>query len=248
MKPASIVLTTITAAACLGLSTPLSQAVVLANFNFAAVTGNAASTISSASTVTGSGYTVGPFSGGTGLQGSVPNTGAITATSTTGSANTQHLVVRVGGTDATSRADEAGAITANDFYGFTITPDAGAPLSLTSLSFQLGRSGTFSGRVFVRSSLDGYATTLFSDDLTSATTTLVSATPIDLTAGFADLTEAVTFRFYFADNSASITDADTTASIVYRIDNITLEGVPEPASAVLLGAAGIIPLVRRRRA
>lgn len=247
MKHASLAL-----AAGICLSAPLSHAVVLANYNFQAVTGGAASTVSTASTVTGAGYSLTTFTGGVGLQGTLTPAGPITATSTTGvgtTTNTQHLVVRVGGTDATSRTEEAAAVTANDYYGFTITPDAGASLSLTTLSYDFSRSGTYSGRIFVRSSLDGFTSTIHTNDLPTSTNTLGAATPINLTAGFANLTEAVTFRFYFADNSASLTDVDTNAGTVYRLDNFILEGsvVPEPGSTLLLGLGAAGFLIRRRR-
>ena len=180
----------------------------------------------------------------------MPDTGAITATSTTGvgtTTNSRHLVVRVGGTDATARTEEQAAVTANDYYGFTITPDVGAPLTLTSLSFDLTRSGTFSGRVFVRSSLDGYTANLYTNDLPASSNTLAPITPITLGAAFTDVSQPVTFRIYFADDSSTRVDTDTNSGIVYRLDNVSLQGVPEPGSTLLLvlGAAGF--LTRRKR-
>lgn len=245
MKLASTVLT-----AGLTFLAPPAQAAVLANYDFQVTTGGAATTISAASIVTGSGYGLTTFTGGVGLRGMLDPAGAITATSTTGVTdftNTRHLVVRVGGTDATSRTDEGGAVTANDYYGFTITPDPGTTLSLSSLSYDFSRSGTFSGRIFVRSSLDGYVNTIHVNDLPNSSNTLGAATPIDLTGSFGNITEAVTFRFYFADDSATRTDVDTNPGIVYRIDNVILQGtIPEPGSTLMLGL-GLGALFARRR-
>ena len=253
MKPYSFATTTAAAVIALCavcLSASRTEGAVLALYDFETTTGGAASTISSASTVSGPGYSLSTFTGGIGLQGSVPDTGAITATSTTGvgtTTNSRHLVVRVGGTDATARTEEQAAVTANDYYGFTITPDVGAPLTLTSLSFDLTRSGTFSGRVFVRSSLDGYTANLYTNDLPASSNTLAPITPIALGAAFTDVSEPVTFRIYFADDSSTRVDTDTNSGIVYRMDNVSLQGVPEPGSTLLLvlGAAGF--LTRRKR-
>lgn len=102
-----------------------SQAAILANYDFQVVGGSTANTVSTASTVSSSSYTASALSGGDGLKGSIPTAGAITAPSTTGATNTQHLVVRVSGTDAADENDKAGAIAANDYYGVYGDPECG---------------------------------------------------------------------------------------------------------------------------
>lgn len=237
------------------LCSSFAHAATLAEFDFATTTGTAAATISATSIVTGSGYSLSSFTGGAGLQGTVTTVSSggvetqspITAASVTGTDNTRHLVVRVGGTNATSRTDEEGAVSFNDYYGFTITPDAGSVLSLTSLTYDATRTGNFDGRIFLRSSLDGYNSTIHTYDLLSAPAALTNIGSISLPSSFSSLTSAVTFRFYFADNSASLTGIDTNAGLVYRIDNLKLEGtVPEPGSVLLIGM-GALGILRRRR-
>lgn len=226
------------------------HAATLVTYNFStqtsvdnAVSGNAVGTTP--------GFSATPFTAGTGLQGNVSGSDpafSITGSSTTnpaGGSNTRHMFVRVGGTNATSATDEAGAVAANDYYTFTATPSAGFSLNLTSLNFDLARSGgSFTGNLFIRSSLDGFTSNLFSDTAASGSTGLTT-TGLTLDSSFQNLTTPVEFRFYFADNGTTTTDN----SVVFRLDNVVLSGdvIPEPGSAALL-AFGALGLAFRRRA
>src|SRR5688572_21521798 len=137
---------------------------ILLTYDFQ-TTGTTDNALSAANTVTPTAnYTVSDFTAGVGLQGNVPNSNpafSITGFSTTGSisGNTRHMFVRVGGTDG---AIPATAIAANDYYSFTVTPSAGFALNLSSLAFDLTR-GVTSTEVFVRTSIDSFGTTIFSE-------------------------------------------------------------------------------------
>src|SRR6218665_2343219 len=58
----------------------------------------------------------------------------------------------------TDGANEAGAVTANDYFQFTITPTVGNTMSLTQISLDFAASFNTQPRGFaLRSNLDGYA-------------------------------------------------------------------------------------------
>ena len=82
--------------------------------------------------------------------------------------------------------------------------------------------------VFVRSSIDGYASNIGST-FTQAWDTTTTGRSIDLSApAFQDITTATTFRLYIFDSGVD------TASNGLRLDNVVLNGdvlvVPEPSS------------------
>lgn len=240
MKPFPVLLTLF--AACITSS----NAAILVHYDFLSTSGSAATTISTANIINPSGYTASTLLGGPGLQGSISPAGDITATSTTNTAegNTKHLVIRTIGTDSTGATDITGAIAANDYYGFTIQATSGQALNLTSFGIDLGQSGGFSGNVYLRSSLDGFSTNLNVYSMSGLSTTLSTQTAVNLNpATFSNLTEAVTFRLYFADNSSA-----TTTGVVFRVDNVILNGdvIPEPTSSAL-AALGVVALASRRR-
>jgi hypothetical protein len=135
-------------------------------------------------------------------------------------------------------ASAAIALTNNKYFEFTITPNAGFLLDLTSLTFDAARGGGGTPRGYVvRSSLNSFATDLATADLLTVRPTYTPVS-IDL-SGFADAAGAVTFRVYSYSPGAG-------SSVDY--DNITVNGsvVPEPATG-LLGVSGIVLLTVRRR-
>jgi hypothetical protein len=142
---------------------------------------------------------------------------------------------------------------ANDgFFSFTVTPDSGFELDLSSLSFLIAKGGASETRNYeVRSSLTG-ATSLAGPAMPAAVrgdgTAGMDNVSIDLT-GFSELqnvTTAVTFQFITA------TTGNFNASLEW--DDITLGGdvsvVPEPSTYAALLGLGALGLVmwRRRRA
>lgn len=127
----------------------------------------------------------------------------------------------------------ANAITNNDYWEFTLSPDSGYKASLTSLTLQFQRSdGNSPTSLFIRSNIDSYASNLFSDSSLPASPTAFESGTLTLSSlpAFQDLTAPVTFRIYaFGSNN-------TTSSL--RIDNVVLNGsviaVPEASSSLLL--------------
>ncbi len=134
----------------------------------------------------------------------------------------------------TDGSTQSGAITANDYYTFTITPNPGVTLNLTTLSFDFANytnSGVFpTENIFARSSFDN-----FSANLAAATTVSAASAGtftnvnISLTAaGFQNVTAPIEFRLYIFD---STTNVDKGA----LVDNVILQSVPEPSVYMLLG-------------
>jgi len=137
----------------------------------------------------------------------------------------------------------------NDYYTFTITPEANFLVTLTRLELDERRSGTGIGAWAVYSSLDSYGAALGTFTVPDDTNTRVNQ-GVDLPGGFVDLPSAVTFRIYgyLAEGAAG----------TWRIDNVELLGdvtpVPEPAEwglicvVGLLGVCGLHTWRERRRA
>lgn len=147
----------------------------------------------------------------------------------------------------------------NTYIEFTITPTV-AGLDLTAFRFNHSTSrltistepnvypDNFLSGLAVFASLDGFASTpvagdalFISEGNTTGTSTNLGNKDFALT-GFENLTpsDTVTFRVYAygtGDHFQQIT----------RIDNISIEGIPEPSSVVLLGMAASIISLRRRK-
>lgn len=227
----------------------VSQGAVLLTYNFQ-TTGTTNNALSAANTIAPTtNYAVSDFTAGAGLQGNVVDSNpvfTITGFSTTGSVdgNTRHMFVRVGGTDG---ATQAAAITANDYYSFTISPTAGFALNLSSLAFDLTR-GTSTAEVFVRTSLDSFGTSIFADNSSPTGTTISPVTSVALGSSYQNITAPFEVRFYFADNTTSTT---TNSIVNSRLDNIVLNGdlvaIPEPGASLLFAFAALPVIGRRRR-
>ena len=90
-----------------------------------------------------------------------------------------------------NNASLANAITDNDYFEWTISPNSGFEMSLTSIDFNYQRSSTGPQNAAIRSSLDGYTTSIQSfSNLGESDSRSVSLT------GFDNLDSSVTFRFY----------------------------------------------------
>ncbi|HEY0947451.1 MAG TPA: hypothetical protein VGD81_19365 [Opitutaceae bacterium] len=166
-------------------------------------------------------------------------------------------------TGAKDGSDEfSGTLNAAAYYEFTITPEAGYALSLTSLTFGAGRSSTGPRQFSLRSNAgaDGFATNLtgaasntnisvtggnifqFVDNNSSST---YAGNSVTLTGGdFTDVTAAITFRLYAFNAEAGGS---------FRIDNFAISGsasaIPEPSTYVTIAAicafAGVLGVRRR---
>ena len=143
------------------------------------------------------------------------------------------------------------AILQNSWFSFTVTPDSGYSLSLTSLTFNTSYDGidgaaAVSANWFVRSSLDGFSSNI-GTTFNQAYTTTLSLQPrtVDLTASlFQDVTSPVTFRIYIYDGSVS-------SGKYVRVNDVVLNGnvsvVPEPTTCGLAIFAGLVATLGARK-
>lgn len=187
---------------------------------------------------------------GWGTTGIVNNAGAAAAPSI--------RFLRVGQVTGT----ESDAVTANDYFEFTITPDSGFSMGLDTLEMDIAAT-TGTGTIaltwvntshwFVRTSLDSFGTTVGSVSVshTGGGTSNYSHASISFSGGaYEALTAPTTFRLY----NYSVATGGTLAnqnSFVNRIDNIQLTGdvstIPEPSHyALIFGAASALVLVGRK--
>ena len=166
------------------------------------------------------------------------------------------LYARSSVTHSANQISRVNAIADGDYFNFSVTPDAGYEMDLTSFQFDFGytRNGSFEGKQFkayLLTSIDGFVDA--GDIVGSKTidigpntsTPVYTATTIDLSgAQFQNITSATEFRIYIADNTGA-------NDYIHRIDNITLNGsvsvIPEPATFGLLGFGALVTMVLRRR-
>ena len=166
----------------------------------------------------------------TGTQNAGCPTGTVTtqpanASFGTGNAFTSANVICASGgaadTYRTSGWNTTGTIDLTEYHQFTITPNTGYTLTLTSFSFFNQNTNTMNW--FVRSSVDNFNT-----NIGSGTSSATAATPSFALPGSYINLGATTFRIY-------ITGADN-ATDVLRIDNVSLSGsvvcTPPAAPAV----------------
>ena len=137
----------------------------------------------------------------------------------------------------------------NDYYEFTITPDANIAMDLTNLTFTYRRSGTGPTMLEIRSSRDGFATAFAGVDNLNDTSN--HRTGFGL-FGFNDLQSAVTFRIYgFAAGGAAGTLRLGLSGTSTLVNNLQVSGqldpIPEPATLLLIGAGLSALRLRRRR-
>lgn len=143
------------------------------------------------------------------------------------------------------------AVTANDYFTFTLTPVPGGQMSLTSLTFDIANftnDGTFSAiSFFVRSSTNGFSSNVgVTQNVLAGSNGVFQAATISLSAAaFQNVSSPIEFRIYLQDG---VTDPDRGG----LIDNVTVNGtaIPEPATYMLFGVGLLIcaQQFRKRRA
>lgn len=133
----------------------------------------------------------------------------------------------------------AEAIANQQYFEFDVFPDGGFEFNIWSLLFDSARGGASAPRGWVlRSSLDGFSTTLGQAEIPTAQPDL-TAFEVPLGPEFTDLTDPVTFRFYgYAPESPGVG---------LYFDNIVVMGevVPEPSGFVLVVLGLFLALGRR---
>ncbi|HMP06935.1 MAG TPA: hypothetical protein PJ982_11330, partial [Lacipirellulaceae bacterium] len=101
-------------------------------------------------------------------------------------------------------ASQTAATSANDYLSFTVTPNDGAQMSLSHLTFDLRRSSDSGAndRYFIRSSVDGFTENLAADDMSGDRfeTYFVSLIGDE----FQRLQESIEFRIYFFDTAGHV--------------------------------------------
>jgi hypothetical protein len=162
MKTNRIVMTAVTAA--LAMLANNAGAAIIATYNLAGAAGGEAS--SAAPTISGN----------------------VTATSITRGAG---LTANAGGNSFNS-ANFATTFDATKYVQLGIAPTAGNSLTLNNLFFNTQRSNTGPATVEIRSSLDGYATTI----ATISPPASLAAQSVALPAAFSSLSSGVTFRLF----------------------------------------------------
>ncbi|MBX3741064.1 MAG: hypothetical protein KF712_08745 [Akkermansiaceae bacterium] len=224
--------------ACLG-GVAMSPAATVASYQF---DGGSATPTSSD---TDPNSTAQPFGVGSGING-----GALrysTYNYTTGNRSAAMFTAETNGTD------EISTVAANDYWTFTVTAVTGT-LNLDTLSFNYGGSINIEGTIFVRSSVDAFATTIYTTGayLVASGAGVNGFTPpggssphlalINLASNpaYQGLT-SVEFRLYGFDNSSTTTD---TGGV--RIDNVQLTTIPEPSALLTAGFLFLLPFTRRR--
>jgi hypothetical protein len=148
-------------------------------------------------------------------------------------------------TNATNRNDLEGAITASDYWSFTITPQTGYSLDISSVSFaHVEGHNAIGARFYLLSSVGGFASSSSLGSLAGPGSNN-TYTPINLGSAFDDIQSAVEFRIYAADESTNGSDPRRVA-----IDNVrftfTATEVPEPTSLLSVACLGMLCLRRRR--
>ena len=125
----------------------------------------------------------------------------------------------------------AAAVANNQYFQFSAAADPGYALNFSSLTFNAGKGGSSSPRGWVlRSSLDGFGSTIATADITSIQPTLTPYS-IDLSgAGFQNLASEVTLRLYDY--------APTAGGVGMFYDDITLNGSVTTGSLVRYEAPG----------
>ena len=190
------------------IASPMCQAELITTFDFTGAPGNQASTPGTATNSAAGHLTVGNIARGPG----------VTASAATNSIS--------------STGWSMGALDLNDYYGFTLTPNAGDSLNVDQIVFSERRSLTGIRNISIRSSLDGFTSDLFSVVVPDVDTTRRQTA--NFGSAFDALTTGVTFRFYgFTAEAAGGT---------WRIGNQTSDNQTTlPPNLIVNGSVSAVP-------
>ncbi|MBC2603416.1 hypothetical protein [Puniceicoccus vermicola] len=233
--------------ATLALSAPIAHAQILAQWDFSS---NLEAT-EEAPGITASAVSYGSFSGFS------PSGNTYTRSS-----GGQDLFARVfqapGGSDRILGTSESIAVdTRQTYFEFTLTPSSATDFgTLTAdITAQVISSSdpgnSFEAHYLLRSSQDGFVSNIGTGSISTPSTDANSGSnrtgefSADISS-FQDIDSTITFRLYTYVTS----DGSLNSNHVIRLDNITVNAIPEPSQAAI--AFGIVSLaaiasVRRRR-
>lgn len=235
-------------------STTTAGAIPIASWNFSS---NLLASSSDANVATG-GVTLGsglPSGTGAGRSGSGEDLFVRTNTAFNGP------VVTDG--DYTDASNDASVVAANDYFEFTITPQAGYQIDIDTVSYKytavdvdVNKGPVSFFKSFLRSSEDSYANNLSAHTFTdifgtvaadTGSSSQVTVSTALLNGTFDSVTGTTTFRIYFNDGVNAGSN-----QLLHRVDDIVIDGVvstvPEPATLGLLLIGGLALLPPRRRA
>ena len=143
---------------------------------------------------------------------------------------------------------EASAVSSNDYYTFTLTPNAGEQATLANVAFNFAVFGNAnpSASFALYSSADNFTNRLGAVVTTTSTNSFTFAA---IGLGNQTVTSAITFRLYVFDNNDDTGQGDL-------LDHVTVNGtvspIPEPSTYALFGLGvgllGAVQRFRRRRA
>ncbi|HEX8269891.1 MAG TPA: choice-of-anchor D domain-containing protein [Flavobacterium sp.] len=131
----------------------------------------------------------------------------------------------ISGSAANDRYNASGwntpTIDLNDYFEFTLTPNAGYKIDFTSFVYTGQASGTGPTTVVFRSSVDGYSSNISTATVTGTTINLAAA-------AYQNITSAITFRIYgYAANASTGT---------FSINDFTFNGVVSSAGPVTVAS------------
>jgi len=221
----NIKLPLITASTLVALAASASSA-VLASWSFEAVPASPSTT-------------VGPYAADAGVAAASSN---FTTNNTTG------LSTPAG--NGSTKSYSANGWAVGEYYQFTTNTTGYTDITI---SFDATGSNTGPRDFALQYSTNGTTFTNFTtyslvnNGWSAGTPNLASTKTFDLSAVSA-IEGAATVYFRITVNSTTaITGGTVAAAGTSRVDNFTISAVPEPQAAALLGAVGMLGLVRRRR-
>ena len=158
---------------------------------------------------------------------------------TTDSLSPNVQVLKTGPGTTITGATITDALANNWYFQIALTPSSS--IDISSIEADWTRGGTTGVRGwFVRSSLDNYASDLYSNETPNGAPKGLQHVSFDIT-GFTGLTNQVDFRFYIYTS---------TSGRYMDFQNIQFNGaspVPEPTSCLLLCLSSSLVICRRRR-
>jgi len=154
------------------------------------------------------------------------------------------------GTGNVGNAVKTGALdtTTSSFYSIVFTPDAGFAVSLTDFDFGMRSTATGPQAYSLRTSIDNFATDVMTGTIANNSTWVFKDNTVTPTVGV--LGTPVEVRLYTYNG----TGAAANGTENNRVDDISIAvsatpdgSVPEPGSAAVLLAGGLMTALRRRR-